>query len=465
MTPRTLPNGSTTDAVTNPAARARSARRAVAPSYEQPVERRLARRRRASRSSRRRPRCRAGRGEPAVDEAELVLVVADPELDVGRRAPSIPARSRARRPAARCTSPAAAARSSAKKLTVASPRSIGCSFSCESGDAPRILRSKCSSSEHFSGRLEAMRADRLVAALLLMQARGRVTAAELAEELEVSVATARRDLEALSAAGVPVYPQPGRGGGWSLVGGARTDLTGLTADRGPGAVPAGRPGAPRSPARPGPRCASWSGRCRRRSGPTPRPPPTPSWSTRPAGASATGTRPALVDVLQDAVVRTAQGAAGVRRPRSASDRSGSVDPWGLVDKDDIWYLIAGTDEGPAHVPGRPDRRGRRRPTNRPSGPPTSTLAAAWDGWSTRWSRRRSRHLGDRAGRRPLPADPAGPLRPALRRRRPSSRRRGPGPGGRADPARHRPQPGRLGRLVEVEGPPEVRARWPGSVPS
>src|SRR5258708_19904260 len=74
-----------------------------------------------------------------------------------------------------------------------------------------------------------MRADRLVAALLLMQARGRVTAADLAGELEVSVATARRDLEALSTAGIPVYPQPGRGGGWSLVGGARTDLSGLSA--------------------------------------------------------------------------------------------------------------------------------------------------------------------------------------------------------------------------------------------
>src|ERR1044072_4071400 len=74
-----------------------------------------------------------------------------------------------------------------------------------------------------------MRADRLVATLLLMQARGRVTAAEVAEELEVSVATARRDLEALSSAGIPVYPQAGRGGGWSLVGGARRDLSGLTA--------------------------------------------------------------------------------------------------------------------------------------------------------------------------------------------------------------------------------------------
>src|SRR6266487_2546886 len=74
-----------------------------------------------------------------------------------------------------------------------------------------------------------MRADRLVAALLLMQSRGRVTATELASELEVSVATARRDLEALSTAGIPVYPQSGRGGGWSLVGGARTDLSGLSA--------------------------------------------------------------------------------------------------------------------------------------------------------------------------------------------------------------------------------------------
>jgi predicted DNA-binding transcriptional regulator YafY len=74
-----------------------------------------------------------------------------------------------------------------------------------------------------------VRADRLVATLLFLQARGRVTAAEVAAELEVSVKTARRDLEALSIAGIPVYSQPGRGGGWSLIGGARTDLSGLTA--------------------------------------------------------------------------------------------------------------------------------------------------------------------------------------------------------------------------------------------
>src|SRR4051812_44797464 len=75
-----------------------------------------------------------------------------------------------------------------------------------------------------------MRADRLVATLLLLQTRRRVTAADVAAELEVSERTARRDLEALSAAGIPVYAQPGRGGGWELVGGARTDLSGLTAD-------------------------------------------------------------------------------------------------------------------------------------------------------------------------------------------------------------------------------------------
>ncbi|MFE9762925.1 helix-turn-helix transcriptional regulator [Streptomyces sp. NPDC005808] len=73
-----------------------------------------------------------------------------------------------------------------------------------------------------------MKADRLVATLLFLQARGHVTARQLAAELEVSERTARRDLEALAVAGVPVYSQRGRGGGWSLVGGARTDLTGFT---------------------------------------------------------------------------------------------------------------------------------------------------------------------------------------------------------------------------------------------
>jgi len=70
----------------------------------------------------------------------------------------------------------------------------------------------------------SVRADRLIVLLLLLQSRGRMTASQVAAELEISPATARRDLEALSTAGIPVYSQPGRGGGWRLVGGARTDL-------------------------------------------------------------------------------------------------------------------------------------------------------------------------------------------------------------------------------------------------
>ena len=75
-----------------------------------------------------------------------------------------------------------------------------------------------------------MRADRLVALLLLLQRRGKVTAAEVADELEISERTARRDLDALAMAGLPVYSIQGRGGGWQMLGGGRTDLSGLSAD-------------------------------------------------------------------------------------------------------------------------------------------------------------------------------------------------------------------------------------------
>jgi predicted DNA-binding transcriptional regulator YafY len=72
-----------------------------------------------------------------------------------------------------------------------------------------------------------VRADRLVSLVLLLQARGRATAAELAAELRVSVRTIYRDMEGLSAAGVPVYAEPGPGGGCQLLDGYRFPLRGL----------------------------------------------------------------------------------------------------------------------------------------------------------------------------------------------------------------------------------------------
>lgn len=189
-----------------------------------------------------------------------------------------------------------------------------------------------------------MRAERLVAALLLLQSRGRVTAADLADELEVSVATARRDLEALSGAGIPVYPQPGRGGGWSLLGGARTDLSGLTAPEaealfvllGPsaGIVPEAR-SALRKLVRALPDSFRPDAEAAARAVVVDQ----AAWGERGKD------RPPLVEHLRRAVVRRRQVRlvyAG-RSPGGPSERR--VDPWGLVDKDGVWYLVAGTDRG------------------------------------------------------------------------------------------------------------------------
>ncbi|MCP2335122.1 helix-turn-helix transcriptional regulator [Actinomadura rupiterrae] len=183
-----------------------------------------------------------------------------------------------------------------------------------------------------------MRADRLVAVLLLMQSRGRVTAAEIAAELEVSVATTRRDLEALSSAGIPVYPQAGRGGGWSLLGGARTDLTGLKSSEARALFLLLGPAAAIAPE------AKAALRKLVRA--------LPSTFRQEAEAAADAivvdpagwgehrrVRPVLVDLLEDAVVRR-------RKTRlTYSGRERLIDPLGLVDKDDTWYLIAGTADG------------------------------------------------------------------------------------------------------------------------
>src|SRR5215213_9766930 len=188
-----------------------------------------------------------------------------------------------------------------------------------------------------------MRADRLVATLLLMQSRGRVTAAELAADLGMSVATARRDLEALSSAGIPVYPQPGRGGGWQLVGGARTDLSGLSATEAQALFLLVGP------------AAAVSGEAKAALRKLVRALPQTLRADAEAAAGATMVdptrwgerdrrRPEVVDLLQAAVVRRRKvRLTYVNATRERSERL--VEPWGLVDKDDVWYLIAGTERG------------------------------------------------------------------------------------------------------------------------
>lgn len=221
-----------------------------------------------------------------------------------------------------------------------------------------------------------MRADRLVALLLLLQRKGTVTARQAAEELEVSVRTARRDFEALSASGVPVYAQPGRGGGWRLLGGGSTDLSGLTSNEARALfVAAGRS----LEAHPHLRAA-----LRKLAAALPEPfqdeAESASASIRFDDADwsdpAEPEAPPLLETVTDAVIAGRRLDLDYWSPRTGSS-SREVSPLGLVAKRGIWYLMALTDDGKRTF--RVDRIRAARPTDGPvERPPSFELDAAWE---------------------------------------------------------------------------------------
>lgn len=192
-----------------------------------------------------------------------------------------------------------------------------------------------------------MRADRLVAILLLLQARGQLTVAQLAELLETSERTVRRDLDALCVAGVPLYSQRGRGGGWALLGRHRIDLTGFTAEEARALfLVAGS--QPRGGDRVEPILRS---ALRKVLAALPEPLRTQAeTATRSAvvdpvswGRSA-AEEPPFLDAVRTAVLDRVQVDLDYEKPGSAPARR-RVHPFGLVAKGGVWYLLAGTDAG------------------------------------------------------------------------------------------------------------------------
>ena len=233
-----------------------------------------------------------------------------------------------------------------------------------------------------------MRADRLVAILMLLQTRGRVTAAEVAAELEVSARTARRDLDALGVAGLPIYSRQGRNGGWELIGGGTTDLTGLTSAEARALfLVAGSAGVLSPTAR---------AALRKLVRALPEPfresaqAATDSVLVDPGGWD-NQTRqlptPALLDACQAIVVDGVQAVIGyVARDGKVTSRL--VHPLGLACKGSTWYLIADTAAGLRTF--RVDRATDVRATGDPVvRPPGFDLAAAWRDVSDEVERRRT----------------------------------------------------------------------------
>jgi len=234
-----------------------------------------------------------------------------------------------------------------------------------------------------------MRADRLLSILLLLQAHGRLTGRELARRLEVSERTVHRDMESLSASGVPVFAMRGAQGGWQLDGDWRTQVPGLDEAELRGLLMA----QPRLVG--DARLASAAERALEKliaALPV---------SLREQAASirqrlyldTSGWRPlrenlAMLPIVQDAVSRDKKLAIAYSKPNGErSERT--VDPLGLVAKGSAWYVVANTPAGMRTF--RVSRIERATPLNQPCRRPSDfNLVAYWTSVTKKLSEARKR---------------------------------------------------------------------------
>lgn len=190
-----------------------------------------------------------------------------------------------------------------------------------------------------------MRASRLLTIMMLLQTRGRMSAESLSEELEVSVRTVYRDIDQLSAAGVPVYADVGRNGGFALLDGWRTRLTGLTPSEAQAMFLAGLPGPARElglgdnmqqaelkllAALP----PDWQAEAKRMSS---------RFHLDPGGWFQPGYIHQHLKAIADAVWSETRLSIRYESWTRVSDRE--IEPLGLVLKGGIWYVVAQTEPG------------------------------------------------------------------------------------------------------------------------
>ncbi|MFI6415717.1 helix-turn-helix transcriptional regulator [Streptomyces sp. NPDC050585] len=187
-----------------------------------------------------------------------------------------------------------------------------------------------------------MKFDRLLSILLLLQQRDRVPATELAERLEVSVRTVYRDVEALSAAGVPVYAERGRYGGVRLLPGFRTDMTGLTRDEARALFVL--VGQSAHSALGLDRALGSALRKMMAALPAPHRPAAELTSRRllidPEGWHGGQREETCLDELHEAVLADRRLRIAYRHSGRSAVNTYTVDPYGLVSKAGVWYLVA-----------------------------------------------------------------------------------------------------------------------------